>query len=139
MKIDAPAPTEGALGRAAAERLAAQWPNVSWVPIAPSAQWAEAAIQRFAEMIREQPSIFRASQRGAGRGARSLSPRPFQGLMETLQNANDLAATEIRLACETARQAASADRSQQRCSGRQCGLRFDKEAKHWPGYSADRQ
>ena len=42
--------------------------------------------------------MFQASLRGAGRGARSLSPRPFQGLLETLQNADDLGATELRIA-----------------------------------------
>jgi hypothetical protein len=88
---------EHAAGRAAAERLSDEWPDVSWVPKAPAEAWANAAVERFAELIREQRAIFRASQRGAGRGARTLSPRPFQGLLEALQNADDLASTELRV------------------------------------------
>src|SRR5262245_55139260 len=82
---------EVAAGRAAAERLTDSWPDVSWVPERPSVTWANAAVGRFAELIREQRAIFRASQRGAERGAASLSPRPFQGIVEALQNADDLA------------------------------------------------
>ncbi|MDQ2982548.1 MAG: hypothetical protein M3R70_01290 [Actinomycetota bacterium] len=48
------------------------------MPEAPGETWAKAAVERFAELIREQRAIFRASQRGGERGATSLSPRPFQ-------------------------------------------------------------
>ena len=89
---------EIAAGRAAAERLSDSWPDVAWVPEAPTETWANAAVGRFAELIQEQPAIFRASQRGAERGAASLSPRPFQGIVEALQNADDLAAGELRIA-----------------------------------------
>jgi hypothetical protein len=91
-------PTASELGRAAAERLSDDWPDVSWVPHAPTETWANAAINRFTELIGEQRAIFRASQRGAERGAASLSPRPFQGIIEALQNADDLAAGELRIA-----------------------------------------
>jgi hypothetical protein len=60
--------------------------------------WASAAVERFAELVRQQRPIFRASQQGGSRGARSLSARPFQGLIEALQNADDLGATELRIA-----------------------------------------
>src|SRR4051812_37512297 len=78
---------EMAEGRAAAERLTDSWPDVSWVPERPTETWANAAVGRFADLIQEQRAIFRASQRGAERGAASLSPRPFQGIVEALQNA----------------------------------------------------
>lgn len=93
-----PRAREAAAGRAAAERLSDAWPDVSWVPEAPTEPWANAAVERFAELIREQRAIFRASQRGAERGAASLSPRPFQGILEALQNADDLHAKELRIA-----------------------------------------
>jgi len=80
------APTEVAAGRAAADRLAREWPDRSWVPTSPSDDWARGAIERFGELLREQPAIFRASREGSERGAESLSPRPFQGLLECLEN-----------------------------------------------------
>lgn len=93
-----PSTRDAAAGQEAAERLAREWPDVSWVPEAPSVQWANAAVERFAELVRGQEAIFRASQRNADRGAASLSPRPFQGIVEALQNADDLGASELRLA-----------------------------------------
>jgi hypothetical protein len=89
---------EVAAGRAAAERLTDSWPDAAWVPESPSEAWANAALGRFAELIQEQRAIFRASQRGAARGGKNLSPRQFQGVVEALQNADDLASTEMRIA-----------------------------------------
>lgn len=85
-------------GRRAAKRLCESWPDTDWVPEKPSLRWAQGAIAEFAEIIRRQPPIFRASQRGAEAGASMLSPRPFQGLSESLQNADDLGATELSIA-----------------------------------------
>lgn len=85
-------------GRAAADRLSDTWPEVTWVPEAPSEVWARAAIERLAELIRNQKPIFRASQKGSERGAETLSAQPFQGLLESLQNADDLRAGELRIA-----------------------------------------
>ncbi len=42
---------EIAAGRAAAERLSNEWPEVAWVPEAPGETWAKAAVERFAELI----------------------------------------------------------------------------------------
>lgn len=85
-------------GRRAAERLCSTWPETDWVPVHPSPLWAQGAIAEFAQRMRQQDPIFRASQRGAEVGASMLSPRPFQGLSEALQNADDLGATELRIA-----------------------------------------
>lgn len=85
-------------GRAAADRLADDWNDRGWVPLAPSANWARAAVERLGEIIAAQPSMLRASMQGAGKGASTLSPRPFQGLVECLQNADDLGATSLRVA-----------------------------------------
>jgi hypothetical protein len=89
---------EGREGRAAADRLADEWNDRGWVPLTPSADWARAAVERLGEIIAAQPSMLRASMRGAGKGASTLSPRPFQGLVECLQNADDLGATSLRVA-----------------------------------------
>lgn len=85
-------------GRAAADRLADEWDDRKWVPLTPSAEWGRAAIERLGEIIAAQPSMLRASMRGAGKGASTLSPRPFQGLVECLQNADDLGAASLRVA-----------------------------------------
>lgn len=90
--------SEELAGRQAADRLSLEWPDTTWAPNEPSAAWARGAVGRFAELVRDQPAIFRASQKNAEKKAKSLSPRPFQGLTETLQNANDLGATVVRFA-----------------------------------------
>jgi len=82
-------------GRVAADRLADDWDNRGWVPLDSSPDWASAAIGRLGEIIAAQPSMLRASLRGAGKGASTLSPRPFQGLVECLQNADDLGADRV--------------------------------------------
>jgi hypothetical protein len=58
----------------------------------------DAALLRFDELIHEQRAIFREQQRRGKSVARSLSPRPFQGVVEALQNADDLRASELRIA-----------------------------------------
>lgn len=85
-------------GRAAADRLAEEWHDVSWAPADPGYVWAKGAVDRFGELVRDQLPIFRTSQKNADKKAKSLSPRPFQGLTETLQNADDLGATVVRFA-----------------------------------------
>lgn len=89
---------EAAAGREAADRLAYDWDNRDWVPFSPTREWARAATNRLGEIISSQPTIFRASLRGADRGASTLSPRPFQGLIECLQNADDLGASTLHIA-----------------------------------------
>ena len=84
-------------GRSAAKRLCDCWPNTSWLPEEPTQPWAQGALQEFTKIIAQQRSIFRASQRGAEIGAGMLSPRLFQGLSESLQNADDLGASELRV------------------------------------------
>ena len=89
---------ETAAGRDAADRLAHDWDNRDWIPASPTREWARAATDRLGEIISAQPTIFRASMRGADRGASTLSPRPFQGLIECLQNADDLGASTLHIA-----------------------------------------
>lgn len=89
---------ESAAGHAAAEKLAHDWKNRDWIPLAPTFDWARAAVSRLGEIMAEQPSMLRAMKEGANRGASTLSPRPFQGLVECLQNADDLGATVLNVA-----------------------------------------
>lgn len=85
-------------GRDSADRLANDWENRGWVPTSPSTSWARSAVVRLGEIISEQRSIFRVSMKRADKGASTLSPRPFQGILECLQNADDLAAKSLRVA-----------------------------------------
>lgn len=89
---------EIAAGRAAADRLAHYWDDRDRISEAPTGLWARAAINRLGEIIAAQPSILRASMKGAGKGASTLSPRPFQGIIECLQNADDLGASRLCVA-----------------------------------------
>jgi hypothetical protein len=90
--------TEAVAGRAAADKLAEEWEDRRWVPADVSVQWARAAVGRLGEIIAAQPAMLRASMRGADKGASTLSPRPFQGIVECLQNADDLGATALQVA-----------------------------------------
>jgi len=85
-------------GRAAADRLSRSWPDYAWIPEAPSEAWARGAVERFRKIMDEQPAIFKAMQEGAEKGASTLSPRLFQGLLECIQNADDLGATKLQVA-----------------------------------------
>lgn len=85
------------LGRDAADRLSLEWPQIDGLPRLESEAAARAAIEHLGELIAGDRSLFRASRRGAERGAESLSARPFQGILEALQNADDLGADELRL------------------------------------------
>jgi hypothetical protein len=89
--------SDSELGRAAADRLVHDWPELHDLDERVSPRFAEAAIARLAELIEAQPALFQASRRGSERGAESLSARPFQGVLESLQNGDDLGATELRV------------------------------------------
>ena len=87
-------------GRRAADRLCDDWPEVGGIPDAPSEASARGAVERLAHRMQEQPALFRAIREGSERGAESLSPRPFQGVLEVLQNADDHGARELRMAVQ---------------------------------------
>jgi hypothetical protein len=59
---------EARAGRDAAERLCVEWPDVSWVPGgAPSTDYARAAIERLAELMREERNLSSQPRRIAAR------------------------------------------------------------------------
>src|SRR5438132_8461165 len=84
-------------GRQAAERLYRYWLPDEIEDI-PTLQFAAGAIERLGQRMRDAAEAEKASRHGADRGAESLTARPFQGILEQLQNADDLAASELRLA-----------------------------------------
>ena len=86
------------LGREAAQFVAENWPDTQGLIERATTEFAAAAVQRLAELIDEQPALFQASRRGSEKGAESLSARPFQGIVESIQNGDDLDASELRLA-----------------------------------------
>ena len=81
----------------AVDTLLEQWPDVGYV-VSESRRWGEAAIRRLEERLLAQPAMVKASLSGADVGAESLSPRPFQGITEVMQNADDLGAASVRVA-----------------------------------------
>ena len=85
-------------GRDAALLVAENWPHPDGLIERGTTEFANAAVERLAELIAEQPALFQASRRGSEQGAESLSARPFQGIVESIQNADDLDASELRLA-----------------------------------------
>jgi hypothetical protein len=61
--------------------------------------FAEAAIVEFSRLQAEDtPGIYRDVLEGAVRGAEQLDVEPFHGVVEVLQNADDVGATQLRLA-----------------------------------------
>lgn len=45
---------EADAGRAAADRISEDWDDRAWVPQSPTAEWAQAAIQRLSELFARQ-------------------------------------------------------------------------------------
>lgn len=85
-------------GRTAADHLVYRWPEVADLDEMDRVEFANAALARLAQLIEAQLALFQASRQGSERGAESLSARRFQGIVESIQNADDLAATELRVA-----------------------------------------
>jgi|HubBroStandDraft_4_1064222.scaffolds.fasta_scaffold03219_6 hypothetical protein len=86
-----------AAGRRAADSLYGRW-RPDEVEDVYSLAFAAGALGRLAELMRDAPEAEKASRRGAKYGAESLTSRPYQGIIEQLQNADDLGATEVRIA-----------------------------------------
>ena len=78
--------------------MADSWPEIGGLPYAPSKAWANAALIHIGEIMGGQRRVLKASREGAELGAEMLSPRPFQGIVEALQNADDVRASNVHLA-----------------------------------------
>ena len=53
------------LGREAAQLVADNWPHADGLVEHVTAEFADAAVERLAELIAEQPALFQASRRGS--------------------------------------------------------------------------
>lgn len=94
---DLPRDPRSLSGREAFARLVEDWEDPSWVPDVVDRAWAEDAFSALGRMLIEQPAMLRVQQQKAERAAQLVSPRPFQGVLEALQNADDQHATRLRL------------------------------------------
>ncbi len=96
--MNAAPPSDAQLGRLAAEKVISDWGPDLEVEEKLSLSFGNAAVQRLAESVDALETIFKVSQKKSQLGAQTLSPRKLQGLVETLQNADDVGATELRFA-----------------------------------------
>ncbi|MFD7656800.1 sacsin N-terminal ATP-binding-like domain-containing protein, partial [Actinosynnema sp. NPDC059797] len=56
---------------------------------------ARRAVERFAQLFADAPGVFRQALDGAKSGAQALSGDRFQGLVEIIQNADDVGASQV--------------------------------------------
>ncbi|WP_444633244.1 sacsin N-terminal ATP-binding-like domain-containing protein [Cupriavidus oxalaticus] len=63
-----------------------------------SASFARAFIDELADLVKKAPAATRKMMAGAARAAESMNVGRFQGLVECVQNADDVRATEVRFA-----------------------------------------
>ncbi len=91
----------GARGREAAQRL---WQEGLKADIEDplAAEFAQAAVCEFGRLQRERtPGIYRDALEGAEMSAEELNVEKFHGVMEVVQNADDVEATALRIAVRT--------------------------------------
>jgi hypothetical protein len=60
--------------------------------------FARAVVDEFAKSLAKTPPVLRKVMKGASSAAEDLNVEPFQGLIEVIQNADDLKAKEVRFA-----------------------------------------
>lgn len=65
-------------------------------------EFADGALQELEHLQEGTPGVLRQVLEGAQIGAEQLNVEPFHGLIEVIQNADDLGATEIRVAISNA-------------------------------------
>ena len=84
-------------GREAAKHIWLHWGKPSYVqpddPLVP--EFAEGALLEFERLQAEAPGIMQVMAEGAYKGAQQLNLDDYHGIMEVLQNADDLHATDV--------------------------------------------
>src|SRR2546421_155026 len=63
--------------------------------------FAQAVVEEFSIALSRMPHIMRKVMNRASSAAEDLNVEPFQGLIEVIQNADDLKAKEVRFALRT--------------------------------------
>src|SRR3954453_14735988 len=85
-------------GRAAARRLWQEWDRSPQVHDPLTTGFAAAALDELERLQGEMPGVFRDVLKHAESGAEQLTVDPFHGVLEVIQNADDLGATELKVA-----------------------------------------
>jgi hypothetical protein len=93
-----PLPSDEVLGVEAARLIWADDPAVDRIEDPRTPAFAEAVLETLASELASAPGAMKRSIRTAARSAERLNVEPFQGLVEVIQNADDLKATEVRFA-----------------------------------------
>jgi hypothetical protein len=90
--------SERSAGTTAARELWQNWPDYEDVhdPLSPT--FAEAALSELERLQRTMPGVLAELVRYAESGAEQLVPDPYHGILEVVQNTDDLGATEVRVA-----------------------------------------
>lgn len=90
-------------GRDAAQRLWQQGLSDVVIDDPLNNEFAEAALKELEDLQRETPGVLRDVLHGAQISAEQLNVEPFHGVVEVIQNADDLGASEVRIAVREAR------------------------------------
>jgi hypothetical protein len=90
--------SDTALGEAVAELIWKDDPAAAAVVDPRTSAFASAVIEQFSNFLAHTPGVIKKQMRSAASAAEDLNVEPFQGLVEVIQNADDLGATEVRFA-----------------------------------------
>lgn len=90
-------------GRNAAQRLWQQGLSNAVIDDPLNDEFAEAALKELEALQRDTPGALRDVLHGAQISAEQLNVEPFHGVVEVIQNADDLGASEVRIAVREAR------------------------------------
>ena len=83
-------------GREAARVIWEQWDKAKVPPDPRQPEFANAAIDEFAQLLRGSSGVVRKLLEGAARGAEQLNVGDFHGVTEVVQNADDLRAKWVK-------------------------------------------
>jgi hypothetical protein len=91
--------TDTEAGADAARLISEDGPEAEHVVDPWTSSFARALIDGLAAFLRNSPGVFTKMMRNAQHAAADLNVEPFQGLVEVIQNADDLRATKFALHC----------------------------------------
>jgi hypothetical protein len=86
------------LAREAAHQVWYEAEDTEFVTELRNEVFAKAFVDELADLLRKAPAATRKVMRGAAGAAESMNVAQFQGLIECVQNADDVRATDVRLA-----------------------------------------
>jgi hypothetical protein len=89
---------EVGLGLAAARLIWDDAPGVEAIEDPRSATFSQTVVDELARLLATSPGVLKKMMTGAASAAEDLNVGQFQGLVEVIQNADDVRATEVRFA-----------------------------------------